>query len=192
MFFGRSLAVAGVDGMAYAVFARSDGDLRFKRWSIGAGPGFAVTPHPTQVIGGGKLENPASSAVIAARGNKVAVAWFKCGGLFARVSNDRGQTWGPVREVLDHVACFGDFGASQRSIAIRGDRIVIAYIAFGIKSPGWVGIIRTTNNFATFSDDAITQKGHDEHLVGYVTVGGNVKLAAAFDPGDRVRFRRQQ
>jgi hypothetical protein len=191
-FFSRSLAVAGVQGTSYAVFARSNGDLRFKRWSIGAGPGFAVTPHATQVIGNGTAANAAGEAVIAAAGDKVAVAWFKCGGVFARVSNDRGQTWGPVRKVIDHAACFGDFGTSPRSIAIRGNRIVITYLAFAIESPGWVGLIRTRNDFATFSDDMVTNRAHDEHLVGYVTVGGATKLAAAFDRGDRIRFRRQQ
>jgi hypothetical protein len=191
-FFGRSLAVAGVADTAYAVFARSSGDLRFKRWSIGPGPAFAVTPHATQLIGPGTASNSASEAVIAAAGDKVAVAWFKCGGIFARVSNDRGATWGPLRKVLDHVACDGDFGASPRSIAIRGDRIAITYLGFGIPNVSFVGLIRTKTDFSKFNDDVITFAGHDEHLIGYVTVGGVTKLAAAFDNGDRIRFRRQE
>lgn len=191
-FFGSSLAVAGTPDAAYVVFSRSDGDLRFKRWTIGPGPGFALTPHATVVIGNGKPDNSASEAVIAARGSKVAVAWFRCGGVMARVSNDWGATWGPVHEVIDHQACFGDFGASQRSIAINsGGEIAISYLAFGIPDASFVGLIRTGNDFANFADDTIRQNGDDEHLVGYVTVNGVTKLAAAFDRGDRIRFRRQ-
>lgn len=190
-FYGRSLAVAGVNDTAYVVYTRSDGRLRLKRWTIGGGPGFAVTSHPALLIGPGTPDDSASDAVIAAAGDTVAVAWFRCDGIVARVSNDRGKTWGPLRTVLEHVACGGDFGASQRSIAIRGDRIVITYLAFGIESPGWVGIISTTNDFATLSDVTIAPVGHDEHLVGFVSVGGAARLAAAYDPGDRVRFRRQ-
>ncbi len=190
-FRGRSLAVAGVQDTAYVAFTRTDGNLRLKRWSIGGGPGSAVTPLPGRIIGNGNPDNSAEDAVIAAAGNKVAVAWFKCGGIFARVSNDRGRSWGPIRKILEHQACFGDFGASQRSIAIRGHRIVLTYLAFGIKSPGFVGLIRTTSDFADFSDELIAPVAHDEHLVGYVKAGGTVKLAAVYDPGNLIRFRRQ-
>lgn len=190
-FFFTSLAVAGVSDTAYAVFQRSDGDLRFKRWSIGSGPGFAATPHATQVIGSGTPNNPASYAVIAAAGDKVAVAWFKCGALWARVSNNRGQTWGPARKLIEHAACDGDFIAVQRSIAIRGGRIVVAYTAAGIVGDGEVGLFSTTTDFASFSDDMIAPSYHLEHLVGFVTVGGDAKLAAAFNRVDKIRFRRQ-
>jgi hypothetical protein len=193
-FFGRanSLAVAGVPGSAYVAFTRSDGQLRFKRWSIGSGPSFAVTPHAGHVIGSGITSNPAADAVIAAAGDKVAVAWFKCNAIYARVSNDRGAHWGPVRKLLAHQACTGDFGADPRSIAIHGGEIVVVYLAFGLGSPGWVGVFRTSNDFATHTDETIAHTGHNEHLVGFVKAGGIYRLAAAFDPGGSVRFRRQQ
>jgi hypothetical protein len=193
-FFGRnnSLALAGVPGTAYVAFSRSDGELRFKRWSIGPGPGFAVTPHATHVIAPGTMSNSASDTVIAAAGDKVAVAWFRCNAIYARVSNDRGAHWGPVRKLLSHQACTGDFGADPRSIAIHGGKIVVTYLAFGLGSPGWVGVIRTADDFATHTDETIVHTGHNEHLVGFVKAGGIYRLAAAFDPGDSVRFRRQQ
>jgi hypothetical protein len=188
--FFSGLAVAGVSNRAYAVFQRSNGDLRFKRWSIGGGPGFAVTPHATQVIGNGTPNNPASYPVIAAAGDKVAVAWFRCGALWARVSNNRGQTWGPARKLIEHAACDGDFIAVQQSIAIRGGRIVVAYGAAGIVGDGEVGLFSTKSDFANFSDNMIADKFRTE-LVGFVTVSGDAKLASAFSRGDRVRFRRQ-
>ena len=49
-FFFNALAVAGAGSNAYVVFQRSDGDLRFKRFSIGSGPNFPVTAHAAQVI----------------------------------------------------------------------------------------------------------------------------------------------
>ena len=150
-FFERSnsLAVAGVPGTAYAAFTRSDGQLRFKRWTIGPGPGFAVTPHSTHVIGSGITSNKAADTVIAAAGDKVAVAWFRCNAIYARVSNDRGAHWGPVRKLIQHQACTGDFGAIPMSIAIHGNKIVVTYLAFGLGSPGWVGVFRTADDFAT-------------------------------------------
>lgn len=185
------VALAGVNGMAYAVFARSGGDLRFKRWSVGGSPNFGVTPHATQVIGPGTANNSAEGLMIAAAGNKVAVAWANCDAVYARVSNDQGQTWGPIRTLIEHAACDGDFIAYPLSIATRGGRIVVSYVAFGIVGDGEIGLIRTSNDLASFSDDQIAPTYQNEHIVGFVTVGGVAKLAAAFERPDKVRFRRQ-
>lgn len=181
-----------MNGSAYAVFARSDGKLRVKRWSIGAAPGFPVTPHPTQIIGSGTPTDSADEAVIFAAGDRVAVAWLRCDAILARVSDDGGQTWGPERTLVEHAACGGDYIALPRSISISGDRIVMAYLAFSFFGGGITGLIKTRNDFATFRDEAIAEVPHDEQLIGFVSAGGGTKLAAAFDRGDRIRYRRQQ
>lgn len=185
------VALAGVQDTAYAVFTRSGGDLRFKRWSIGGSPGYGVTAHATQVIGPGTAFNSAEGLMIAAARDKVAVTWANCDAVYARVSNDRGQTWGPIRTLIEHAACDGDFIAYPRSIATRGGRIVVSYVAFGIVGDGEIGLIQTTNDFASFSDDQIAPKYQAEHIVGFVRIGGVTKLAAAFERPDMVRFRRQ-
>jgi hypothetical protein len=185
-----SLAVAGVNDTAYAAFVRSNGQLYVKRWTIGAGPGYPLAGHPATVVGSGSIDEPAWSAVIAAAGDRVAVAWIRCNSLRFRVSNDRGQTWGPVRYYEGSPGCVADFWDPPRSINIRGDRIAVTYIAYGLGSPS-VGLVRTTSDFASFSVETIAGD-QDEHLVGYVTAAGTVKLAAAFDTGDRIRFRRQE
>lgn len=191
-FFFRSLAVAGADNTAYAVFQRSDGDLRIKRWSVGGGPDFAVTGHSAQIIGPGTSNRPAYDAVIDADGSRVAVAWATCDAVYARVSNDHGRTWGPIRTLIEHAACDGDFIATQRSIVVDDNRIAVSYLASGIVGDGEVGLIRTWNDFATFQDETIADRAHAEHLIGYVRVAGNPRLAAAFQPNDsRIRFRRQ-
>jgi hypothetical protein len=190
-FFSSSLTLAGVSDTAYAAFVRSDGRLYVKRWTIGAGPGHAVTGHPATAIGGGSADDPAWSAVIAAAGDKVAVAWIRCNALRFRVSNDRGQTWGPVRYHIGGPGCVEDLWTPPRSINIRGARIAVTYIEYGLFGTPSVGLVRTTNDFASFSDQTIAGD-QDEHLVGYVSAEGTVKLAAAFDTGDRIRFRRQE
>ena len=189
--FARNLAVAGVNDAAYAVFTRSDGDLRFKRWSIGSGPGFAVNPQAAVVIGGGTTDEPVYDAVIAAAGDTVAVAWGRCNNLFTRVSEDGGASWGPVRSPFGG-GCIEDFFPSPTSIHIRGVRIALTYHAFGLFGPPSFNLIRTTNAFMDSTDVTIAG-AHDQHLVGYVTTaGGAVKLGDAFDTGDRIRYRRQQ
>ena len=189
--FFSGLALAGADNMAYAVFRRSSGDLRFRSWSVGGGPNFPVNANPAQIIDQATPNHPAFLPVIDALGSKVAVAWMTCEAVVARVSTDWGQTWGPIRTLIEHGACDGDFIAAPNSIAINGSRIALEYSAFGIFGNGDEGLIRTTNNFASFSDDNISTVGHFMHLVGYVQVGGHTKLAAAFQRLDNVRFRRQ-
>ena len=108
------------------------------------------------IIGPGTQNNPAFQPVIAAEGNKVAVAWMTCNAVVARVSNDKGQTWGPIRTLVEHAACDGDFIAAPNSIAIRGNRIAVEYTSFGIFGDGEENLIRTTNDFASFSDDEIS------------------------------------
>ena len=143
------------------------------------------------IIGPGTPSNPAFQPVIAAAGNKVAVAWMTCDAVVARVSNDKGVTWGPIRTLIEHAACDGDFIAAPNSIAIRGSRIALEYTAAGIFGDGEENLIRTTNNFASFSDDQISSHGRFSDVVGYLTVGGHVKLAEAFQGNDKIRFRRQ-
>jgi hypothetical protein len=189
--FQNGLAVAGVDGMAYAVFSRTGGDLRFRSWSVGGAPNYPVTMNPGKIIGPGTQNNPAFQPQIAAAGNKVAVTWMNCNAVFARVSNDMGVTWGPIHTLIEHAACDGDFIAAPYSIAVRADRIALEYTAFGIVGDGDENLIRTANDFASFSDDQISTHGHRLHLVGFLTVNDRTRLGAAFQVGnDLIRFRR--
>lgn len=190
--FGQSLAVAGVPGYAYVVFGLSDGDLRFMRSTIGGGPAFAVTPGAVQVIGSGTPNNSADYALIAAEGSKVVVAWFKCGGLFARISNDHGATWGPVRKLFSNDSCGGDLAVNWGSVAIDGGRIIAVYVGRGAFGGGFANLIDTTTDFASRTDDTIMSKVLLEHMAGFITIGGVSKIAAAFNPFGKIRFRREQ
>ena len=185
------LVVAGVNDSAYAAFRRTSGDLRFKRWLVGAGPDYPVATSPTVVIGPGTVDEPAFQPVIAAAGDKVAVAWMTCSAVLARVSNNKGLTWGPIRTLVEHAACDGDFIAAPNSIAVRGDRIALEYTSFGIVGDGEENLIRTQSDFAAFQDDIISNSAHFNHLVGFLRVGGENKLAGVFQRMDDVRFHRQ-
>ena len=44
--FFSGLVLAGVANTAYAAFRRTSGDLRFKSWTVGAGPNHPVTANP--------------------------------------------------------------------------------------------------------------------------------------------------
>ncbi len=189
--FFSGLVVAGVSDTAYVAFRRTSGDLRLKRWLVGAGPDYPVATSPSVIIGPGTPDNPAFNPVIAAAGDKVAVAWMTCDAVVARVRSNKGLNWGPIRTLVEHAACDGDFIAAPNSINIRGDRIAVEYSAFGIVGDGDEYLIRTTSDFASFKDDLIASHGHLNHLVGYLTVGGSPKLAAVFQRGENIRFRRQ-
>ncbi len=189
--FGGGLAVAAADGHAYVAFTKSDGDLRIRRWSVSSGP--TVTPLGTQVVGNGSHNNQASFPLIAADGSKVAVVWSRCEGIFARVSNDHGATWGPVRTLFDDFnSCEADAAAGQESVAIRDGRIAVSYGIASAFGGGENRLIRTSNDFASFTDDGLGSPYHRAELIGYVTVSGNRKLADAFQKGfDNIRYRRQ-
>jgi len=189
--FGGGLATAAADGMAYVAFTKSDGDLRVRRFSVSSGP--TVTPLGTQVIGNGSHNNQTSGELIAANGSKVAVVWSRCEGIFARVSNDHGATWGPVRTLFDEFnSCEADAAAGQDSVAIRDGRIAVSYGIASAFGGGENHLIRTSNDFASFTDDGLGSPFHIVELIGYVTVGGSRKLADAFQKGfDDIRYRRQ-
>ena len=192
LFFG-SLAVAAADGYTYAAFTKSDGDLRVRRGSVSGGGSPTVTPLGTQVVGNGSSNNQASGALIAAEGSKVAVVWSRCQGIFARVSNDHGANWGPVRTLFDEFnSCEADAAAGQESVAIRDGRIAVSYGIASAFGGGENRLIRTGNDFSSFTDDGLGSPFHIVELIGYVTVSGNRKLADAFQKGfDNIRYRRQ-
>jgi len=189
--YGSSLAVAGVPGHAYVVFTRSDGDLMFKHFSVGGGSALPVSADPEIVIGNGRSNNSADYALVAAEGSKVAVAWFKCGGLFVRVSNDHGATWDPAHKITHVNSCESDLAEGWSSVAIDGGRIIAVYVAAGAFGGGFVDLVDTTTDFASYSDDTILSKFNLEHMAGFVKVGTVHKIAAAFNPFNKVRFRRE-
>ena len=189
--FGSSLAVAGVPGNAYVVFALSNGDLRFMRWTIGDGPGLPVTNGPIQVIADATANNSADGALVDADGSKVVVAWSRCGGLFARVSNDYGETWGPIRKLLRNDSCGGDFAAGWSSIAVDGDRIAAVWVGLSAFGGGSQKLLETTTDFANVERSDLGSGTQFEHMVGFLNTSDGTKLGAVFNPRHKILFRRE-
>ncbi len=189
--YPSGIALAASGDMVHALLVRQNGDLRFTRWSIGAGPAFPVTALANQLIIAGSGERDSSVPTIAAEGDTVAIAWQRCSGTYAKVSNDDGSSWGPTRRIL-HFGCdVADVSSGPNALAIRGDRIALTYSTAGIPNFHRTSLARTTNGFASSRRDTLGD--HEEHFAGFVTIGGSTKVADAFDNPNqsRVKFRRQ-
>lgn len=66
--------------------------LRYKRFTVGAGPDYAVTPLPTKTL---DTSNSLDELRLAAEGNRVVIAWERGSNVVARVSTDQGASWKP-------------------------------------------------------------------------------------------------
>ena len=181
---GTAPVVAGVNHWGYVAWTSGD-DVRFKRFRVGSGPGFALTPYADRRLGSGTGARPASLPVIAADGARVVVAWTRCGDTQARVSNDSGATWGPVR-TLRHGACGSESGSVPTGAAILGDRIAVTLANIG---PDSERVVRTRNGFASFTDTRLGD-GADLELFGYVTFPEAIGWASVRDQGPKLTYRR--
>ena len=125
---------------------------------------------------------------IAAVGGKVAVIWFDCGDMRARVSDDHGATWGAVTTIFTG-ACGSEFGGIPNSVAIDGSRVLVAYYWFqGFDQKE--RMISTTSDFGAFSD-SLAYGASDQLLLGFVHPSGVSKIGGAVDEGTRLRYLRQ-
>ena len=188
---GMGLALTASPNAAYAAFGRSDGHLRVKRFNVGSGPDFTVSGEAADVVSPGSERDPAYSPEIDVDGSNLAVAFGRCGGTYARVSEDGAQTWGPVQKIR-HIPCdvIAEGGTGVESIAVEGDRIALVVISVFIPDTEISSLVRTRNGFQTTRDEEIGD--HQSHQVGYVTVNGEVKLGDAFSKHfDVLKFRRQ-
>lgn len=188
---GLGLAMGASADAAYAAFGRADGRLHVKRWNIGPGPDFNVSGEPAEAVSPGTQRDPSYSPKIDVDTETVALAFGRCAGTYARVSNDGGDTWGSVRNIR-HIPCDGvvDGGSIPESVAVNGDRIALVVMDFGIPNFQSSSLVRTRNGFATFREEELGE--HQSHRVGFVAPTGEVKLGDAFSKRDEVvKFRRQ-
>jgi hypothetical protein len=168
-------------------WATPSGTIRIHRWSTGSG---GVTDLGERQLGTG---NPSGVGAglpqIAALGSKLAVVWYDCGDMRARVSNDHGGTWGSVRTIF-HGACGSEFGGLPSSVAIDGSRILVAYSWFQGIGNQRQRMISTTTDFAG-KTDKLAYPASDLLLLGFVHPSGGSKIAGAVDEGTRLRALRR-
>jgi hypothetical protein len=191
----RGFQIAASGNTAYAVFGTASGELRLKRWTIGPAPGYRLTGHPIEVIGDGTNRCYSETPVIVADGATVAVAWTRNSGLFARVSSNRGTTWGPPR-IVTHVGCRAlvDGYQSATGIAARGSHMAIAVESCGF---GYctTGFYATRDLFAHASWTALWDGRENRFRVdaiGYLTASRQLWLADAYSGRGGVRFRHSR
>jgi hypothetical protein len=125
------------------------------------------------------------SPVIAADETRVVVAWERCGDTLARVSTDRGATWGPVRLVRDG-PCGAEVGSSPTGVAIIGNRIAITY-AWTTPTVDQERLVRSTTNLASFTDVRLGTDA-DLQLFGWVVFPEAIGWQSARDVGNRLRY----
>jgi len=121
--FGSGLAIAGTTHSLAVAFVRG-GDMRLKRFSIGDGIPPSVTRHALQTIATKEVREP----VLAASGERMAVAWSASGRVKAKVSTDLGKTFSGPRVLVPT----GGLKKRSRpySVDVVGDRIVVEAAAW--------------------------------------------------------------
>jgi hypothetical protein len=189
-YYSAGLSLAASGSAAYAVFNKSRGDLRLKRWTIGSGSGHKLNGHPIQTLYQGTRNCPATSAEIAAHGNTVVVGWDRNSTIHQRVSTDRGLTWGPVRGEDSQYECESivEGAVFMTAIALAGSRMVATEMGCGFFDCG--NFMEKSND--RFAHAEFQSLGNDQiHHIVFVTVNGAPRFADAYSTDTRIRFRRQ-
>ncbi len=176
--------IAAAGNNVYVAWSTPSGAIRVHRWSDA---GTVTDLGERQLATGNPSGGGAGVPRIDTVGGKVAVVWYDCGDMRARVSNDHGATWGSTRTLFTG-ACGSEFGGLPSSVAISGSRILVAFDRFAATQTQHM--ITTSNNFASFTDH-LAYGSSDLLLLGFVHPSGATKMAGAVDEGTRLRFLRQ-
>lgn len=184
--FAGKPVIAAVGNRVYVAWPTPSGTLRIHRWSDASG---VIDLGERQLAIGNVKGGGVGVPRIATLGGKVAVVYADCGDIRARVSNDRGATWGSVRTLFSG-ACGSEFGGLPNSVAIKGSRVLVAYSLFQGFATAKQHMISTTNNFGSFTDH-LAYAASDLLLLGFVHPSGVTKVAGAIDEGTRLRYLRQ-
>lgn len=125
---------------------RSGTSIRYKRYKVGAAPGYLLTPKPTVTI---ESTTGQSAPRIAADGKRVVIAWQRKRSVVARVSTDKGATFGVRRTVLSAGAPSSGKVAFLNSVDVLGSTIVVGgAVVTDVTGKGQV--VRSTDNGRTW------------------------------------------
>jgi len=190
-----TVLVGPADSMQYGPVLAPSGDGVLVAWAAPSGdivgrlatPTAGITLGSSFVIGNGSPTHIASFPRIGSSGSKIVVAWERCD-VRARVSRNGGATWGPDRR-LTAIGCdVADVFVFPWSVGVRGTRIAIAY-AIGGLGGGEERLVQSTDYLFHRTNRRLAGE-LDGVAVGYTEVDGKTRLAAAYDSGTYIRFRR--
>jgi hypothetical protein len=171
------LSVAATADRAYVVWARG-ADVRLKSFSIADDLPATVTPHPAVTI----LESPrASDLTLGASGDRVVLAYRAANDARVRISDDRGQTFGPRIVYIDGPSEASELLAFPTSVDIRGGRILLG----GGEQCCILGNnVTATSHFSPDGGVSWTSRSHSIHgmqLAALVSSGGGPRYLETWD-----------
>lgn len=143
---GSAPAIVASEGWVHVAWI--DGSkLKLKRFKVGAAPGFTLSPKPTTTI---ETFNGQRAPQLGVDGKRVVLAWERGASVVARVSTDRGISFGTRKVILAgdkasaKVALLGSADARGTTLVVAG-----AIASEGISLKGRV--LRSTNGGRTWS-----------------------------------------
>lgn len=142
--FKSGVAVAGTPNALAVAFARN-GDMRLRHFDIGAGVPPEVTSYPPVNVARADTRDP----VLAARGNRVVVAYSDAGKVKARLSRNLGQQ-------LDRPVVLVGTGSPKQpsrpySADVVGDRVVVEVGAYSRANGVTPQVLQSTDAGATWT-----------------------------------------
>jgi hypothetical protein len=183
----KGLAVAATSDRVYVAWFRGD-DLRIRRYRIGTGAAHQLTYLDTTTY---PMSN-GSRPRIAANGTGAAITFERGTGVRARVSTNRGASWGPQRTLVTSTA---ETSHSPESIAMRGSRIIVA-VSTATVLFGRGTVYRSSNDGSTWSEVANARRNGGRMVAALARPGSADRIVQVFDrtfdesATPSVRFRR--
>ncbi len=179
------------------IVAWFDGDLlKVKRFNVGGGFNAPITPLATNTL----ATLPSGfGPELAIAGDRAVLAYTNKADLVARVSTNGGDSWGPIRTLLD-VPFPSEVAAYASNADVQGTKIIVAGQVVGLSDPGLAGegfVDRTGNNGSSWAFVPGTTRDDGNSVAGYTVAGGAAKVVQAWDEWisdpavDDLRFHRQ-
>jgi hypothetical protein len=193
----KGISVAATADRVYVAFFRGE-RLDIHRFAIGPAPEHSITPLSTSTLGPLPY---AANPVIAASGARVVLAYTNRADLVARVSTDRGATWGRQRTLRDEPFP-SEMGAFPTNVDVRGRRVLVSGVEVaGLETPSGKGFLYgSRNGGGRWSLMAGSSKGGAKVVGALMAPGGTTKMVQAWDGSlvleagsdpQKLRFRRQ-
>jgi hypothetical protein len=172
----RGIAIAATSDRIVVAWFTGD-DLKFKRFSVGAGPDFVVTPRVTQNLG---TLPYATTPELGIDGDRVVLAYQNRADLVVRRSTNGGQSFGG-QQVLVNEPFPSEIGAAPTTVDVRGLRVLVE----GVEIAG-IGTL-TGRGFGRRSGDggsswsATSQHNGGRQVGAYYKSGGVTRIVEAWD-----------